>query len=975
MADITIDFVTPPEITVDFVTPPAITIEFTAQQWPAGASFPAWWTTNQWLVKNSNTDNDVKWATIDKTFVWLWNVDNTTDLNKPISTATQTALDWKVDKTTTVNTKALSWNITLNQDEILDWTTYKQYSQTEKTKLAWIEAGAEVNNISDINATDLTDWWDSTLHYHSSDRNRANHTWTQTASTISDLNTYTWTLTNKIIDSVTNYVWADHIHFKLKNLTGSTIANWILVKAVWYESWDEYIRVAPISSLSDVAIAITHWAITHWNIWLWVNTWVCTWIDTRTLALNTIYYSNGSWWITATKPTSWYYQAVAIALDLKNDWSLLVEFTEPKPVNWDDRYYTETETNTLLNDKVTKNTAITWATKTKITYDSKGLVTSWADATTSDIADSLNKRYVTDANLTVINNTSNTNNWDNATNTQYSWLASSKQDTLVSWTNIKTINWSSVLWSWNLTISWTGDVVWPASATDNQIVVFNWATWKIIKSWPAPTIDPTTWNIMGSTMEWWAILDWQSANLNEIFWFVLSAWADIKDENSNSLLSIPSPAITSPINNLKISNSATWTAPFLESIWTDTNIDLNLKSKWTWVVKANWTALELQSNKVTSISWSSTDTQYWSAKLLYDQLLLKASLTGANFTGATTINPWTNTVTSLQLWATWTWQTLKANLVPDLITSPLNYDASWTPSVNKWALYNGVGVWVGWIWFSTGSFDYFAWSWWSHTFRNWTTNIDWTGSTKVFKVNQATTDFYSPLIQAVFNYSWTPQFSITNSSTASGNIYAGYSCHNSSSDWLLFKLWTWYWTYKSLTSWDLWFYNTGWNISILNEAWNINLTPNWGSTWVFKTEGTSCYANWNLYFNWNVATDIYPTPHTTANTAWNNVTMYGGWCSAWATNKNWWSLLLAWWVSTWTGEAWVKLYWNWTGSSWTANAPFYVWFEVLSNKLAFYGWTPAVKQTITWSRVANPALASLLTALATLWLITDSSTV
>lgn len=62
--------------------------------------------------------------------------------------------------------------------------------------------------------------------------------------------------------------------------------------------------------------------------------------------------------------------------------------------------------------KVTANTAITGATKTKITYDAKGLVTAGADATTSDIADSTNKRYVTDAQLTVIGNTSGTNSGD-----------------------------------------------------------------------------------------------------------------------------------------------------------------------------------------------------------------------------------------------------------------------------------------------------------------------------------------------------------------------------------------------------------------------------------------------------------------------------------------------------------------------------------------------------------------------------------
>jgi len=81
-----------------------------------------------------------------------------------------------------------------------------------------------------------------------------------------------------------------------------------------------------------------------------------------------------------------------------------------------------------LASKVNANSAITAATKTKITYDTKGLVTAGADATTADIADSSNKRYVTDTNLTVINNTSGTNTGDNATNTQYSGLAASKAD-------------------------------------------------------------------------------------------------------------------------------------------------------------------------------------------------------------------------------------------------------------------------------------------------------------------------------------------------------------------------------------------------------------------------------------------------------------------------------------------------------------------------------------------------------------------
>ena len=51
---------------------------------------------------------------------------------------------------TSVNTE--TGDVVLNQDDILDGTTYKQYSLTEKNKLAGIAAGAEVNVNADWNA-------------------------------------------------------------------------------------------------------------------------------------------------------------------------------------------------------------------------------------------------------------------------------------------------------------------------------------------------------------------------------------------------------------------------------------------------------------------------------------------------------------------------------------------------------------------------------------------------------------------------------------------------------------------------------------------------------------------------------------------------------------------------------------------------------------------------------------------------------
>lgn len=58
-----------------------------------------------------------------------------------------------VTTTTTVNSKALSSNITLNQDDVGDGTTYKQYSDTEKSKLSGIEASADVTDLTNVSSS------------------------------------------------------------------------------------------------------------------------------------------------------------------------------------------------------------------------------------------------------------------------------------------------------------------------------------------------------------------------------------------------------------------------------------------------------------------------------------------------------------------------------------------------------------------------------------------------------------------------------------------------------------------------------------------------------------------------------------------------------------------------------------------------------------------------------------------------------
>jgi len=74
--------------------------------------------------------------------------------------------------------------------------------------------------------------------------------------------------------------------------------------------------------------------------------------------------------------------------------------------------------NSSTSDFVAANAAIAGATKTKLTYDAKGLVTAGADATTADITPSTDRNYVTDAQKAgVLSNTSGTNTGDETTAT------------------------------------------------------------------------------------------------------------------------------------------------------------------------------------------------------------------------------------------------------------------------------------------------------------------------------------------------------------------------------------------------------------------------------------------------------------------------------------------------------------------------------------------------------------------------------
>ena len=185
-----------------------------------------------------------------------------------------------------------------------------------------------------------------------------------------------------------------------------------------------------------------------------------------------------------------------------------------------------TATQTALDWKVDENVAILWATKTKITYDSKGLVTVWEDATTADIADSLNKRYVTDANLTVIGNTSWTNTGDQ---TSIVWITGTLAEfnTALTGADFATLAWIEALT--NKSVNWVTLVNWWTTtkylSEDGTYTTPAWWSWGWF--WTAVPWSPTR---TGNTT--FTLTDTSNANLYDL---LLCRWTVLKRTESSTL--------------------------------------------------------------------------------------------------------------------------------------------------------------------------------------------------------------------------------------------------------------------------------------------------------------------------------------------------------------------------------------------------------------------------------------------------------
>lgn len=183
------------------------------------------------------------------------------------------------------------------------------------------------------------------------------------------------------------------------------------------------------------------------------------------------------------------------------------------------------------------------------------------------------------------------------------------QEELVSWTNIKTINGQSILWSWNMVISWWGwswedndydavvDANWGWDYTTIADAITAWIKRIYIKNW--------TYTLSSQTLSTWDFkLVWESRN-----WVVIdvSYWT-----RSGTIFTLTSDTVSQAnsflFKNLTFNISYSWEYWYFIMFWwmwawnwflkmSDCNINVTQATNWCNFYITRW------SNNDTLIEW------------------------------------------------------------------------------------------------------------------------------------------------------------------------------------------------------------------------------------------------------------------------------------------------------------------------------------------------------------------------------------
>jgi len=640
-----------------------ITIAYDDNTWETTINSLWWgWASSYEVTQNLHWFIELNWLYFDES-------DNT--YKKAQSNAEATLWAWHVVEVVDANTFKVAKdgvheinNVLALWEYVLSDTTAWWYTQTLPSGLweyvlYWMEV-ISATHVSFYTVPAITVW---------------DISWTLDADDIDDTATTNKFVTAADIINLWNLSW---INTGDQNLFSTIVVAW-QSNVVADSTWDTLTLVAwtNVTITTDawtdtITINSTWWGWGLWTVtsvaisgsdWLEVDSWspvttngtIALWVN-KTAMLSHL---NVEDWAEVNNISD------VNATDL-TDWSDTTLHTH----DW--RYYTETEVDTLLlwkantshthiigdvtwlqtalDWKIDENAAITWATKTKITYDAKGLVTAWADATTADITDSLNKRYVTDADLIDIWNLSWTNTWDQTTIVWITGTTAEFNTALTDW-DFATLAWSETLTNKTLTAPKFADLWFIADANDNEILVFDTAASAVneIKisnapTWQWPVIWVSWWDTNISlafyTKGTWEIIIWSTTSSKQWVvrlyeasanWFNYVALQPVTNLAASLVFTLPSAyawvdgyaltsttawvmswaeVVTPNSSNILInksidlaSNTITWTKALFDTACSDWNFlyvwDVTTNATHTWEVTGSWV---LTIDK-TAITW------------------------------------------------------------------------------------------------------------------------------------------------------------------------------------------------------------------------------------------------------------------------------------------------------------------------------------------------------------------------------------
>lgn len=411
-------------------------------------------------------------------------------------------------------------------------------------------------------------------------------------------------------------------------------------------NWD----VAWPASSTDWDIVLFDWATGKLIKDSWVQ--LSSKLDTAALS-NAAYWSGWDWDTTHTPTKDAVYDKInSMDTDIGNNTSAI------STINWKipsaattsnqlaDKNYVDDSINSVTAYYITKNAQWDqWATRAEL-FAATTFYSGWVvrvptkndytivladeqhdNATTRYIYNNgweyqytVNETALTQAQLNALNS------WITAAKvTTYDWYATdiaNKQDELVSGVNIRTINWTSILWSWDITTPVWWDVYWPASSTDWNIVLFDWVTWKSIKDWSKSVSDfvQTSWN---QTIAWTKTFSTSPVVPNKTTaaantWTAIATEAQVYKKQDKLTTQT---AYTSKWTATKVPTITTNTLGQVTGI-TETSIAFPVTSVWgstgaVWLKTINWNSIVGTGNITVSSSTTTTCTLTsagWSSK-------------------------------------------------------------------------------------------------------------------------------------------------------------------------------------------------------------------------------------------------------------------------------------------------------------------------------------------------------------------------